>query len=75
MRAIRKTPAAAHNVQVGYLLNLSLETRRALGKFVRCAQRASSEVLVIEARTALVISQSRELMARVDDLLTLPYLK
>jgi len=57
------------------LAALFIELRQRVDEHFRDAQSSQSELVEIRARSSEAISQSRELMARVDVLLTLPYVK
>jgi len=52
-----------------------IELRQVADGRFRDPQSSQSELMEIRARSAEAISQSRELMARVDVILTLPYVK
>lgn len=54
---------------------IGLRLRQRVDEHYRDVQTAQSELMEIRARTIEAVSQSRELMARVDVLLTLPYVK
>jgi hypothetical protein len=60
---------------VHLLAELLIELRQRVEEHSRDAQSARSESVEIRARSVQAICQSRELMARVDVLLTLPYVK
>jgi hypothetical protein len=52
-----------------------VDLRQRTDEHFRDAQSSQSELVEIRVRSSEAISQSRELMARVDVLLTLPYVK
>jgi hypothetical protein len=54
---------------------LFLELRQSADKHLQDARCARAELAEIRAHTIEAISQSRELMASVDALLTLPYVR
>jgi len=54
---------------------LLVELRQRLEEHSYVLQSAQSELTEIRAQSAQAVSQSRDLMARVDVLLTLPYVK
>jgi hypothetical protein len=59
-----------------YLLTeLFIGLRQRVDQHSRDVQSARAELMEIRARSIEAISQSRELMARVDVLLTLPHAK
>jgi hypothetical protein len=55
--------------------HLSTQPYIGLDEHYRAVQTARLELMEIRARSIEAVSQSRELMARVDVLLTLPYVK
>jgi hypothetical protein len=57
-----------------FVVSLS-ELRQRVGEHLRDAQTSRTELIEIRTHSNKAISQSRELMARVDVLLTLPYVK
>ena len=54
---------------------LLVELRQRLEEHSHILQSAQSEMTEIRARSAQAVSQSRDLMAHADVLLTLPYVK